>query len=196
MSGTPCSSNLFGTRLTARAGCTVCGEQLEIVLDVDDVRRAAPSAPGEAVRVVHDEYVVEARPPTVADVAALDRVDPVDRRDVLLDRVVRSATHRGTALAVADLPALVVADVAERLAAADPQADIRLVVCAACGHRWSAVFDIVDYLWEEVEHWALRLLREVHATKSELPAALSRSSTSTSGSASAGCRPADGSSST
>jgi hypothetical protein len=47
--------------------------------------------------------------------------------------------------------------------AVDPQAEVELVcVCPACALQWSAPFDIVDYLWRELEAWVKQLLREVH----------------------------------
>jgi hypothetical protein len=44
----------------------------------------------------------------------------------------------------------------------DPQAEVRVAVtCPACHHPWSTVFDIVAYLWSEIDDWARRLLSEV-----------------------------------
>jgi hypothetical protein len=46
---------------------------------------------------------------------------------------------------------------------ADPLADLALdVACEACGHAWSAPFDIAGFLWEEIDAHARRLLDEVH----------------------------------
>jgi hypothetical protein len=36
------------------------------------------------------------------------------------------------------------------------------LTCAACGHRWSALFDIVAFFWTELCVRAERLLVEVH----------------------------------
>jgi predicted DNA-binding transcriptional regulator AlpA len=50
------------------------------------------------------------------------------------------------------------------MAAADPLADIRLgLICPACGHAWQVLFDIVTFFWSEIDAWARRTLREVHA---------------------------------
>jgi hypothetical protein len=70
-------------------------------------------------------------------------------------------------VAVDLLPADVLGAVEDQMAAADPQADVRLALsCPACGHQWQEVFDIVSFLWGEVQAWALRLLREVHTLAS------------------------------
>ncbi len=65
------------------------------------------------------------------------------------------------------LPAEVAEAVAQRMAEADPQADPQLAMhCPSCGHAWSAGLDIAAYLWAEVDAWARRTLREVHALAS------------------------------
>jgi hypothetical protein len=61
------------------------------------------------------------------------------------------------------LPESVAAAVAERMAQADPQADVSLGLrCDACDGTWTAPFDVVAFLWSEVEAWAWRLLTDVH----------------------------------
>jgi hypothetical protein len=53
--------------------------------------------------------------------------------------------------------------VAERMAQADPQAEVQLALtCPACQHEWLATFDILSFFWIEINAWALRLLQEVH----------------------------------
>jgi hypothetical protein len=65
------------------------------------------------------------------------------------------------------LPAAVVDAVAKEMAEADPQADVQVAVaCPMCGHRGRATFDIVSFLWSEVDAWACRILREVHTLAS------------------------------
>ena len=53
--------------------------------------------------------------------------------------------------------------VTERMSQADPQADVKLGLdCPACGHDWLVTFDILSFLWSEIETWAQRMLRDVH----------------------------------
>lgn len=62
------------------------------------------------------------------------------------------------ALSTSDLEA-----VAARITASDPLAELQLALsCPACGHSWSAGFDIGAYFWREIDAWAGRLLQEVH----------------------------------
>jgi hypothetical protein len=70
-------------------------------------------------------------------------------------------------LAPEELPEAAFAALDEALAAADPQADLELgVECPSCGERSSTRFDIGSFLWAELEHFAVRTLREIHVLAS------------------------------
>jgi len=69
--------------------------------------------------------------------------------------------------AVEALPDGVIAALTAQMAQADPQADLQLdLSCPACRHRWLAAFDMITFLWNEIDSWARRMLREVHALAS------------------------------
>ncbi|HEX6747312.1 MAG TPA: hypothetical protein VF092_08420 [Longimicrobium sp.] len=155
---------LFGPRVVSTAACPACGERLELDFDVDDVR-VDVSPPAEPIDVAVDGFALRVRLPSAADAAdaAVERGVGGARR-LLLERCVVSAREGGDERAAGDLPEAVVQSVAAELAAADPQAEVRLsLVCPACGHGWEALFDIVSFLWSEIEAWGERTLREVHA---------------------------------
>lgn len=64
---------------------------------------------------------------------------------------------------VSQLPESVITALSQRMAGADPQADVHLALdCPDCGHQWRAAFDIVSFFWSEIGVWAKRVLREVH----------------------------------
>jgi hypothetical protein len=51
----------------------------------------------------------------------------------------------------------------DRMAVEDPQANIQIQLsCPNCSHRWEAIFDIVSFLWSEIDNWAKRILHEVY----------------------------------
>ena len=57
---------------------------------------------------------------------------------------------------------IVVDHVSARLSDLDPQADVRIdAACPSCANRWQAPFDIVSYLWAEIDAWACRMLRDI-----------------------------------
>lgn len=49
------------------------------------------------------------------------------------------------------------------VASIDPLAEIELKLdCPVCAASWSAPFDIVRFLWNELDDWAARILSQVH----------------------------------
>jgi uncharacterized protein (UPF0212 family) len=157
----------FGPRLAGAAGCPLCGEPLEFVFDVADVRQQPGSAPTELV-MTSGEFVVQYRLPNSGDLAAItDCSDVTAAREVLVQRCIAAAQLQGAPCAVDRLSAGVVDAVAEHMSRADPQADVELALtCPACGHQWQSIFDIAAFFWDEVHAWARRTLREVHALAS------------------------------
>jgi hypothetical protein len=78
-----------------------------------------------------------------------------------------SARRDGAEIAVEDLPPEVVAAVSERMAEADPQADVQLALaCPQCEHHWHTPLDIVSFFWSEINALALRLLNDIHTLAS------------------------------
>jgi hypothetical protein len=149
---------LFGPHVTAVVACPSCGERRELSFGVDDVR-ASPPEPGPELSVTVDGVEARFRLPTTADLDDLDGAADGDvdaAADDLLRRCVLAVSGDG------QLAAPLVAAIEERMAAADPQADVQLALCCdGCGTAWDAPFDIAAFLWSEVDAWAWRLVAEV-----------------------------------
>lgn len=119
-------------------------------------------------RVLTDDGEIRFRVPTAGDVAAAARAhDVATMRSLLLERCVLDVTPAETAIDVRQLPTATLERVIEGMSAADPQADCSLELsCPECRHHWSETFDIVSFLWAELDAWALRLLHDVHTLAS------------------------------
>jgi hypothetical protein len=162
---------LFGSRLSGVVVCPDCEERLELDFRLSDIR-AAPDKPFPTVgRLLEvDGWRVRFRLPTYADLVDLaeEGERPVSLRERLLarcllavEREVESESVRGP------LPEALITQISEAMDAADPQADTRIAVtCHACATMFESRFDIVSFLWGEVETWARRLLAEVHVLAS------------------------------
>lgn len=150
----------FGEQLACAVPCPGCHEQLELTFSTNDIQ--APATDQEkTLRLRRQRYDVRFRLPNTLDLLALRQTaaDPA----TLLDRCVLTARYKGEATAVTELPDTIVTAVAERMAQADPQAEVQLALtCPACQHEWLATFDILSFFWIEINAWALRLLQEVH----------------------------------
>jgi hypothetical protein len=152
----------FGPRVTGMVACRACQEQIEVDFDIRQVRASRPtSAP---LSVSESGYQVNFRLPGTGDIAPSIRDGDVEAtRRALFERCVVSAYHEGREVSPASVPSQVVDAVEARMGEADPQADIRLALtCSECALEWEATFDIVTFLWTEVDGWARRTLFEVH----------------------------------
>jgi len=155
---------IFGSQMAGVAVCPGCGLRLDLTLDVTEMRAAGAADPDAQLSLSVGGYELQFRHPTSEDLAAaLDPDDPEESEARLLALCVLSAHRNGEPVRSDDLPGEVAAAVSETMASADPLADIRLgLSCPSCGQQWCAAFDIVSFLWREIESLATRLLREVH----------------------------------
>ncbi|WP_405811977.1 hypothetical protein OG524_29400 [Streptomyces sp. NBC_01520] len=159
--------SLFGELMQVRIECGSCGEAMEFDLDAGALG-VRPAAGDRLLRVAEDDWVVDFRLPTVADLAAAGAAGSPDgaRRRLVTGCTVR-ALRGGEPVAAERLAALlperVERLVAEKAAEADPTAEVTLnVACPECGEATRADLDITSYLWTELDNWARDLLLDVH----------------------------------
>jgi hypothetical protein len=159
---------IFGPQLASIVACPACDERLEFTVNAADLRPIRPPEPPAVLTLTHAKYYVEFRLPNSLDLANLDAAaDEETNRQHLFRRCVRLAQRDGANITPAELPLELEAAVVERMAEADPQANIQLAIrCPECRHEWQAPLDIVSYLWSEIHAWASRLLREIHVLAS------------------------------
>jgi hypothetical protein len=155
---------IFGSRIEALETCPRCQARLEIALDLADVRVSNQHQSGEIVTVDVDGLQVDVRVPTSEDLLAIRSArDLAQARNQLLARCVVRISGRVPVSDPANLPAPIQDAIARRLAEQDPQAEVLLALeCADCGLTWQVHFDIVEYLWTEIDRACRRLLRDVH----------------------------------
>ncbi len=163
----------FGRRLPAQVGCPACGERLEFELDTRQLRSWAAASreqPAEPAReITAGGYRVRFRLPTGVDLEAAARLpDLADARRALLSRCILEIAPQGaapeiSALTAPPLPPAVEQALAQAIAREESETALQVeLVCPACGQGCSTDFDILAYFWQEIEHWAVRLLGEVH----------------------------------
>jgi hypothetical protein len=147
-----------GPTLELADGCAECGEQVEFVVDTAALQLPTPALDNPPFAVEVGARSLRVRHVSCDDLAAAAS-DP--GADLLLRCLVDEP--QGSALgALAPLSAEERAAVDAALASGDPQADITFELeCPACRHRWSALLDIGEVLWTELQQRARRLLLEV-----------------------------------
>jgi hypothetical protein len=157
---------LFGPRLSMVASCPACGARLESSSRIEDIWPRCETGFAGVRTCVTDGYRMTLRPLSSDDLIALGSGAQRDSaRGALLGRCLTDVVDRdGKSVSAGALPAHVIAAAEAQMAAADPQADVRLqLACPECEHRWRIAFDIGSFLWQEIHAWAQRTLREVHA---------------------------------
>lgn len=152
----------LGPRLTGQALCAQCGAALEFSVEVSAIRQPEPVITNHDIQV--DGLALQFRALNSLDLAAIvGLADAGEARLRLIERSLVQAMGDGKALAAADLPETALAALVNALDRCDPQAETHFqLTCAACGYRWSALFDIVSFFWTELCARAERLLIEVH----------------------------------
>lgn len=164
----------FGRDVSTVVTCPACHEQVGVRLDVGEIfPQMSETAPSQRrdrppLEIRSREFIVQAALPVVRDVEEIaSSAGSAQGVRMLLRRCILYAECRGEPCAVDDLPEDVCALIDSRMAEADPQGDVRLALqCPGCEHRWSMLFDILSFLWGEIQICTRRLLREVHALAS------------------------------
>lgn len=143
----------FGSDLRGLTACPQCNEKLEFEMDGSALLKNG-AKPGDPITVKGHVF----RLPTTRDLAQVAL--QTDARLAGLQLVENCRMSGGEAI---DWPDEDLSEIGERMASADPMAEIRLnFVCARCNHHWDETLDIVAFLWVGVEARAKRLLLEIH----------------------------------
>jgi hypothetical protein len=155
---------IFGPKLMNVSQCPKCSTRIEWETDIRDIRlHGADEGQTEKLLLLEEDgYKVAFRLPNSLDILASlrSRSNPDDDRG-LISRCILDIQHDQPERKD-DLPMHILAKIEEQMAEADPQADITMVLnCPECNHRWHSTFDILHYLWMEIDNWAKKMLREV-----------------------------------
>jgi hypothetical protein len=148
----------FGPEFQCWTSCPECGEKIEVTLDGRRVAESEPLAMNEAVVVNGQKF----RLPTSRDLARL--VGEADMANAARRLLEDCRVEKESAL---DWPQDFIEDVEEKLASADPLAEILLTFeCPVCGNSCDKPFDLPAFLWAEISTRGRRLLGEVHTLAS------------------------------
>lgn len=156
---------MFGPRLANTAQCPQCAQRVEWESRVSDFLPTEDPAheTTASFEISTAGYEVHFRLPTSKDMTEALDAPGDDALQRLLTRCILSVRQGDRSCEATALPEIVLAALSEKMEALDPQADIHVVLtCPQCGHGWRAQFDIADYLWVEIQHWARQTLNAVH----------------------------------
>jgi hypothetical protein len=149
---------VFGQRISSIATCPTCGAEAELEFEVDAVRQALRA---DTANASSPGNTGEIRAATCGDLVDVEPMPPGNaRRDELLRRCIRSTEEGGLP---ASLEGATNVELSAAILACDPAAELTIpVTCQSCRQPWSSRFDVVQFLWQELDAWAKRMLAEVH----------------------------------
>lgn len=140
----------IGPTLELGGACAACDEEIEFAVSVESLRLPTPELDNLPFVVASGARKLRVRHVSCADLAAV-------ASDPQADLLLRCVLEPSSSLSVDERAAVDAA-----LASGDPQADVAFELeCPSCRHRWSALLDIAEVLWLELQQRAQRLLREV-----------------------------------
>lgn len=156
---------MFGSDFVNNARCPKCSEQVEWKMDLTDfpLSRLPGDEIEKAFHFEKDGYSIRFRLPTSEDIIKetfkKNRSTPQKiLRACILEIKKDQKDYRSR-----DLPAELLEAIGREMDKEDPMANITVILnCPACAHQWEVLFDILSYLWAEIDNWAKHILQEVY----------------------------------
>jgi len=150
----------FGPRLEGWTTCSQCGEKLEFEVDCRTLAQTHEETSSQPIAIRGSTF----RLPTSRDLARIaGETDPQQAALLLL----QNCTVNVPARDISDWSESEIEEVAEKMALADPLAEISLgFECPVCHHTSEEILDLSSFLWAEIETRAKRLLVQIHALAS------------------------------
>lgn len=151
----------FGPNLQAWVSCPRCEERLEFEFDVPALIRSDPNGDHSS----NEQVVINGhcfRLPTSRDLARVSAAS--DPRAAAVDLLEGCHVDKEASNVWSDVDLY---EIGERLATADPMAEIRFKLsCPTCGNEWDEPLNLACVLWSEIEARAKRVLLDIHALAS------------------------------
>jgi hypothetical protein len=154
----------LGGTLDALVNCPECDAAVSVSLAVADVTgRDAEACP--VTDLEWGDFHLRFRLPDSHDCIAIGECASREQaRSTLLLRCTLEARRGDQAVDTAALPEEMVAALESRMVECDPLAEILLALdCPECAAQWRAELNVADFVWEEWNASARRLLCEIDA---------------------------------
>jgi len=154
---------ITGRELRGFADCPGCGARNGFTVLTEDIRRDRFIGENHPRHETLGAYQITYRLPDSRDlIALLPHKDPDTGYSELIARLITEARWQDRPIEIAQLPAEVIAALGERMTDLDPQTEVRFSMsCFSCNEPWSPIFDIMSFLWSEINVIARQLLTDV-----------------------------------
>lgn len=158
---------LFGTEIEANSSCPECTEKVEFYLDSTVI--CSPERPtwdGKPILIEVGESQVLCNAPNSRDLEAILPFIQMEDHEAAAMELMQSCVvqykEADVYVPVHNMPAALIENVSERIKEVDAHSEINCrLECPQCSHSWAEPFDIVSFLWQELEVKAQIILGEV-----------------------------------
>ncbi|HEV8515751.1 MAG TPA: hypothetical protein VGQ59_20855 [Cyclobacteriaceae bacterium] len=154
---------LFGHRLNNLAKCPACGELIEWECDLKEFyfQPVSSELSSRQYLLERENIHIHFRLPN-----SLDIVTAISRQwnsNAVLSNCIIEVYEENKKSSLDILTDEMWSALDEKMSELDPQADIKInLSCPVCSNHWQTSFDIVSYLWTEINNWAQRMVQEVY----------------------------------
>jgi hypothetical protein len=152
---------LFGSVLNNATNCPQCKQKVEWEMPID-VLWVLPSPDNLDNSLEFDGTLIKFRVPNSADIMEILALEKgISKEEALLSRCIELGS---LPLPLShEMPEALKNALLQKMEACDPQSDITMAIsCPECGHNWDMTFDIMTYLWAEINDWATNLIQDVY----------------------------------
>jgi endogenous inhibitor of DNA gyrase (YacG/DUF329 family) len=155
---------MFGSQLFNIADCPACHERVEWITTTTELLSLNEEKKSSLSHVLDvDDYHIQYRLINSYELikASSDPAYRADAKKIFSDCIID--VQKGEEPYNPDeLPGYLYDKLDQQMAEEDSVADIRMMLnCPKCSHQWEMPFDIVSYLWIEIDSWAKHVLHEV-----------------------------------
>lgn len=157
---------LFGNQMVNLSNCPQCTASMEWELNIDDFlpEKVDELEKPQEFRLKVDNYQLRYRLPNSDDLTnVMNNTVYQENPDKVLEDCILEIKYRGQDCMKTEFPESVLKRLDEQISKDDPHANITVLLnCGLCPHQWEVSFDILSYLWAEIDNWAKHLLQEVY----------------------------------
>ncbi|MEZ5082213.1 MAG: hypothetical protein R2750_01980 [Bacteroidales bacterium] len=156
---------MFGSRFRNMAECPECSERVEWETRMTELNLLLKenSKTANEFNLEKDGYNIQFRLPNSDDIISVVSNNTKNQDPTrLLNLCVLKSKFKNRKVKFENLPENILQDLTSRIEELDPMADIRMKIsCPNCSHEWESRFDIISYLWAEIDNWAKRMLQDI-----------------------------------
>lgn len=153
-------SALFGHHVSSTANCPKCQTRLELSFNLNPMIELTNQYTTTSFPVVWQGLQIEVRCPNTRDIINVARSRSAKHEAMLLEKCI---VDRPLALSELNESESLNDMIAATIEQHDPLGDIEFSMhCTDCSHNFQTPFDIVSFLWTELNAWCQRLMSSIH----------------------------------